>query len=249
MKNIKNKNIKEKLMLKNLKDAKKILDEEGVEYWLDYGTLLGAMREGKIIEWDCDIDFGTFNYNWEKIFSTLYKFKEKGFRIKPIRNMQVDGKIFYRKILLSRYEYDIDIAFYHLKDENFIDPWMNPRGLFSKILNIAYYLFSDTSLINSLKNNFRMNILRISKQCIHLFPSRLKTFISCRIYEAYKKRCDIEIVIVPAHFFKKLKNYKFYKMDFKIPSNTDIYLERKYGRDWKMSQKEWRGYGDTLKIR
>ena len=42
----------------NLRIVKEILDESGIDYWLDHGTLLGAFRDGKIIEWDRDIDFG-----------------------------------------------------------------------------------------------------------------------------------------------------------------------------------------------
>jgi phosphorylcholine metabolism protein LicD len=48
----------EELAVKNLKEVKEIFDRAGVKYWLDSGTLLGAMRDGKIIEWGHDIDLG-----------------------------------------------------------------------------------------------------------------------------------------------------------------------------------------------
>lgn len=34
------------------------LDESGVRYWLDGGSLLGAMRIGDILSWDYDVDIG-----------------------------------------------------------------------------------------------------------------------------------------------------------------------------------------------
>jgi phosphorylcholine metabolism protein LicD len=35
-----------------------ILDELGLDYWLCNGTLLGLVRDGELIPWDGDLDFG-----------------------------------------------------------------------------------------------------------------------------------------------------------------------------------------------
>ena len=35
-----------------------LLERRGIVHWLDYGTLLGAVREGELIPWDEDVDFG-----------------------------------------------------------------------------------------------------------------------------------------------------------------------------------------------
>lgn len=37
------------------------LSAEGVDYWLDYGTLLGIFREEDVIFWDNDVDFCVFD--------------------------------------------------------------------------------------------------------------------------------------------------------------------------------------------
>lgn len=37
-----------------------ILDESGVRYWLESGSLLGAMRSGDILKWDYDVDIGFY---------------------------------------------------------------------------------------------------------------------------------------------------------------------------------------------
>jgi fukutin-related protein len=37
-----------------------VLDEAGVRYWLEGGSLLGAMRHSDIIPWDYDVDIGIY---------------------------------------------------------------------------------------------------------------------------------------------------------------------------------------------
>lgn len=69
---------KESLVM--LSDVKAVLDEGGVRYWLDFGSLLGAVRDGRTIPWDDDFDLSTLdpditerNDLWEKLRSKGYE--------------------------------------------------------------------------------------------------------------------------------------------------------------------------------
>ncbi len=49
-----------KIALKLLNDVTDVLDKYGVKYWLDFGTLLGIVREDRILPWDDDMDISIF---------------------------------------------------------------------------------------------------------------------------------------------------------------------------------------------
>jgi len=70
----------EEMCVENLKEIKRILDDAGVKYWLDFGTLLGAVRDGKFIPWDTDIDLSTMCTESNKIIRKIPEIEQKGFK-------------------------------------------------------------------------------------------------------------------------------------------------------------------------
>jgi phosphorylcholine metabolism protein LicD len=56
-----------KILLDNLEKTIKIFEKHNIQYWCTAGTLLGAIREGNIIEHDDDIDLGLFKDDFLKL--------------------------------------------------------------------------------------------------------------------------------------------------------------------------------------
>lgn len=85
-----------------LKDVKKVLDKYHLIYWIEDGTLLGYMRNKKIIPWDDEIDLGTYASEFPKIKDVCIDLKKKGYIAKfaydRLKIWKKDWKIGYINI-------------------------------------------------------------------------------------------------------------------------------------------------------
>ena len=76
-----------------LKKIIKLLNNNKIDYWLDCGTLLGAVRNNGFVPWDDDIDIGCFFKDYKKIIQILEEaFPHNKYRNKQDNNIQIyDG--------------------------------------------------------------------------------------------------------------------------------------------------------------
>jgi hypothetical protein len=58
-----------------------LLARRGVVHWLDFGTLLGAVREGELIPWDGDADFSVMQSQEQAVLALADEFGAAGHRL------------------------------------------------------------------------------------------------------------------------------------------------------------------------
>ena len=77
------------LAAERLKEVKRVFDELGVFFWLGSGTCLGAVREGRFIPWDDEMDtagvIGMHGLTVETLDRVAEAFRERGFYC-PVRH-------------------------------------------------------------------------------------------------------------------------------------------------------------------
>jgi LicD family len=59
----------------------RLLAERGILHWLDFGTLLGAVRDGALIPWDHDADFGILTRDAEAVLTLRDEIERPGHRL------------------------------------------------------------------------------------------------------------------------------------------------------------------------
>jgi phosphorylcholine metabolism protein LicD len=71
------------LALKLLKVTANALESSDVNYCLDAGTLLGVMREQRLLPWDTDVDLSIMAQELPKLHSAIWKLRLQGYRVRP----------------------------------------------------------------------------------------------------------------------------------------------------------------------
>jgi hypothetical protein len=69
-------------LIEIFKKAKNILEEHDIDYWIEYGTLLGYIRDKKLIDWDVDVDIAIKENEFKKIIKLIPHFREIGFNVR-----------------------------------------------------------------------------------------------------------------------------------------------------------------------
>jgi hypothetical protein len=99
-----------------LKEAKAILDEFAVVFFLRHGTCLGAVRDGGFIGWDDDLDIGSIiglhGFTEDSIEPVVRAFRERGF------NAIVKEADLHISVELEKLDTPLDWTCYRIVDDS-----------------------------------------------------------------------------------------------------------------------------------
>ena len=232
------------IMLSILKEIDKVCKEHNINYWLDGGTLLGAVRHKGFIPWDDDIDIAMLREDFEK-FKKVAKLKMKEDFYLEIFDLE---NIFKGMPLKVRAKNTIYIEKWDKKNSKkkgiFIDVFpfdrfsLNKKELRKELF--PKYLYQLKTMRFWIKGLTIKNILKaIAIVILKLIPNKYVIYLNKKYYlKSLKMKNNTLIGYGYGLTWRNVYNYKdifplkkaeFEKSDFPIPKNYDKVLKILYG--------------------
>ena len=210
-----------------LSNAKEILLAHGCNYFLDTGTLLGAIREKAFIAWDNDIDIGVVDYFFcnKKIVSISKAFYNKGYNVTSV----IDGINVSDKAGLL----DLSIKFYKKESGFYV---LNLGKVQGNIFLSSIGLFlSKSFLYKRGYGKFKLlsvsaNIIKVSRVII---PTSIISIINC------KANVQMVTIKIPELLLNSLTDITFYGNNYSVPRKYNEYLAFRYGLSWNIPKQNY----------
>ncbi|SEL01590.1 lipopolysaccharide cholinephosphotransferase [Methanobrevibacter gottschalkii] len=230
-----------------LKDFIKICDENNLDYYLFFGSEIGAVRHGGFIPWDDDIDVIMFRDDYEKFLNIMDESDNEKYTIYDSRYEEKYFFGFGRMSLNNTYWaefWDSNVPF---KMGIHIDVFILDKVPNNKIKRFLYMrrclLLCKFYVISAIKfdegSSFQKIIVNMSHTIfdkIGLKPSfyqkRLLKLFRKYQNEDYDYWADLtmnEQVYFKTEDFKPAKKVKFEDIHVKIPNNQDSTLGQIFG--------------------
>lgn len=250
-----------KIQLEILDFTSDFCEKNGINYWLDGGTLIGAIRHGGYIPWDDDIDIGMLREDFIRFFNEFNKSNER-YVAKTI-DVNKDftyacGKVLDTQTILyepdesgNKISVNIDVFVYDNAPDNEseLKKFYDKRDFYRKLNNLR------TSV--SVANGRGLDGIskKIAKFILKPFPKNyfaIKFSNNAKRYNSMK--CDsIGNFVGYARFrcnkrvFNSFPLHEFEGKQYRIPVGYDEYLTQFYGDYMQLPPVEERVSHHTFK--
>ena len=193
--------------VKALKTIKRLFEEHNITYWLDLGTTLGSYREGKIIDWDYDVDVAVWVEDYPKITKLRKDFREAGFELRTnknhaqyqlwVKDKKWEGRAWHRACILAHGNIKGYTARLH----------------FIPFARLLYYL-------NKRKTDNWDNLIAFFWSLIVKF--KLYNDLFCNL---------------PVEDMQEFTTGKIFNEEYPVPKNTLDYIKIYFGESWNVPLK------------
>jgi len=228
-------------MVDSINDVCNILEKYSIKYWLNFGGMLGLVRENRLLPWDNDVEINC----WKEDIS-LEKFK---MIVKDLNKLGYDAYYSTTVGYISiKKDKGVDIAFscYYRENEMAIRPHETPKDHGPKKAHFLFWIANFMGMSRSgviRKIQFR-SVKSTIKLFIVLLIGTIPTVIRKKLFIYFINRSQksggvFQKTAIPAKYYDKLRTVKFYDRKIKIPYESESYLEFIYGTEWKTPKENW----------
>lgn len=242
-----------------------ICREEGIRYFLDSGTAIGAVREHDFIPWDDDVDVAVLREDYEKLRKVLPKRLPEEFRfIEPTDYEPYFFDFFPKLINLQiplRKETEEDRKYYNFQNRASIDFIILDHAPDSRILQELMrfkckmiYGMNMSKRVKVHSEKYTISEKIVSTVCIllgRMFPSkRLKAMYQQNVTAYFGKNTKYLVrgnSLLPYIDFYSKEQYsetvylEFHGRKFPLPVDYDAILKQIFG-DYMTPTRDYKGY-------
>lgn len=227
-----------------------VCDEYKLQYFLVYGTALGAYRHQGFIPWDDDLDVAMPREDYKKLIEILKNSSNENFRLQFHEN-EPNWYLTFSKIRKNNTVFIESIADNIFKNNGiYIDVF--PLDYVNDSRKISYRI--KVGIINYLRHGLKFlsctNLYRSKESNVRFvldsiisFP--LKLFSKCRILNLLERICigkhnketakyiseydDPNAISVPIEYYFPPRLHEFEGKSYYVPGKIENYLEYVYG--------------------
>lgn len=242
------------LQLQILKNVAEFCDKNSINYWLDSGTLLGAVRHKGYIPWDDDIDIGMLRPDYDKFLSLFNGESDvyKAYSVETNKDILYPfAKVFDTRTVL--YEPDekgvksyvyVDLFVY----DNAPDDDRLVKKLYRK-RDWYRFLYNTRTRINFSKNKPFVHVIKI---LLYPFLSVFPKYYFCKKIASNSKKYMNEKTKSVGNFTAVVKikcdrslventiEMEFEGTMFKVPIGYDSWLRALYGEYMQLPSEDKR---------
>lgn len=222
-------------MLEMMQYVDRICQENAITYWMDSGTLLGAVRHGGFIPWDDDVDLSIDRKDEKRFIRAVKNNPHPDFVVQD----RTTDKNHWREwftIRDTKTEY-VQNGFFHNQQKY--------KGLQVDIFlfesNVSHFLWELSSKMYRLKLFFIENKMTAIGWLIHYF-NRLAVFplfrIFCKLFptkhkdELHKVYGQVFDHYIPKANIYPVKRLLFEGIEFNAPAEPEAYLTEYYKKNY-----------------
>ena len=253
------------LQLEIAKEFKRICEENNISYFMDGGTLLGAIRHKGFIPWDDDMDFGMTLDNYIKFMQVAIDELDDKYIIQhwndgtdyafPFCKIKMKNTVVIEKVI-KHANIDkgiwIDVFPYvRITKEQY-----NSRYYMLKLQLISKMLLLKSNYdLSSLTERMSAKVLNIILKKIPINKKFLKNKLSSLIFSSnYVKDCCYMACdgmfkgdfIYKTDYFSEYKFLTFENIEFQAPRYSEAYLKDTYGDYMQLPPENQRYNGHSL---